>query len=412
MKIRALKLSPLSIIILSALLLAAVGPVHAQQNVFSRDNSGTGNWFDNGANPWFYQTDNANENRPDNPNGNTRNDVFIGHNNNTTMVTNGAFFQLRSLTIQSGATADRIFNSGGNGTGISLTSGLFIQSGAGSDTFNTQFGVDAGTVTFSNDGGLATFTNTIFVNGNTAAFQGGSNINVSGQLQGTGGSVTKSGNGTLTFSGSSANTYTGTTSVNGGTLNASTANSLGGTSGISVASGATLQLSGATNDRINNSATMNLAAGSTLAIGAGLSEGTRPSGPFASDGVGGIGTLTVSGTSGSPVTIDFGGPGSTLNFSSLSSLGKGTYVNILNFTGQMGFDNGSASNDRLLFATDPGFTQTDLANFDFAGFAPGATEFNYGNEFEIVPVPEPSTWLAGGLALAGLMAFRRPRRSA
>ena len=55
----------------------------AQQNVFSRSEVSTGNWWDN-ANPWYYQVWNNSQNRPDNNSG-TRNYLKIGHNNNLTM---------------------------------------------------------------------------------------------------------------------------------------------------------------------------------------------------------------------------------------------------------------------------------------------------------------------------------------
>ena len=70
----------------------------AQQNVFSRSEVSTGNWWDN-ANPWYYQGWNNSQNRPDNNSG-TRNYLKIGHNNNLTMTTNGAFFSLSSLDFE------------------------------------------------------------------------------------------------------------------------------------------------------------------------------------------------------------------------------------------------------------------------------------------------------------------------
>ena len=48
--------------------------VWAQQTVYHRDNCGTGNWWD-GANPWYYQTWNNTQDRPDR-NWRTANDVF------------------------------------------------------------------------------------------------------------------------------------------------------------------------------------------------------------------------------------------------------------------------------------------------------------------------------------------------
>ena len=124
-----------------------------------------------------------------------------------------------------------------------------------------------------------------------------------------------------------------------------------------------------------------------------------------------MGALTLQGTSGSPVTIDFGtAGGSTLFFSSLAAgVTSSTYVNILNWSGNAGSDNSATGNDRWLFASNPGLSNADLANFNFAGFAPGATIFQYGGTFELVPVPEPSTWVAGTLALLALGYTQRRR---
>lgn len=248
-------------------------------------------------------------------------------------------------------------------------------------------------------------------NGKQLLVYGNNQLEVAGSISQSG-----SGNASLVLNGAatvlleSANTYAGATTLNAGTINASATNSLGSTSGITVNSTGTLLLTGSgVTDRIKNSSNMNLAAGATLRINAGLREGTSPSGPSGSGGSAGIGALTLAGTSGLPVTIDFGGQGSTLAFSSLDVTSKGSYVNILNWTGLAGTDTGSATNDRLLFASDPGFTQTDLAHFNFSGFGGGATEISYGGMYEIVPVPEPSTWGAGFLAVGAIGLSQRGR---
>jgi autotransporter-associated beta strand protein len=236
---------------------------------------------------------------------------------------------------------------------------------------------------------------------------------VSAILAGSGIALNKTTSGTVTLSG--ANTYTGATTITSGTLAAGATNALGGTSSVTVASGGTLLLSGAGgNNRINNSAAINLNGGSTFNTG-GLTEGVVPTGPTGSGGLAGMGALTLSNTSPiSFITIDFAAPGSALAFNSLVGA-AGQYVHILNWTGNLGFDDGNASNDRLLFASDPGLSQTDLANFNFYSdggsnlFAAGGTEFVYGNMFEIVAVPEPGTWFAAVLTLAAIGFSQRKR---
>lgn len=124
----------------------------------------------------------------------------------------------------------------------------------------------------------------------------------------------------------------------------------------------------------------------------------------------GLGALTLQGTQMAPVIFDFGTlGGSTLIFSSLNALSAGTYVNILNWSGMAGMDNGAASNDRFLFASNTGFSQSDLANFHFIGYSPGATQIFYNGYFELVPVPEPSTWIAGILTVAAVAYSQRSR---
>jgi hypothetical protein len=55
-----------------------------------------------------------------------------------------------------------------------------------------------------------------------------------------------------------------------------------------------------------------------------------------------------------------------------------------------------------------------FANFQFyndagVAFAMGATTIFYGNDFELVPVPEPRTGIGGALTV-GLLGWSRRRR--
>ena len=104
-------------------------------------------------------------------------------------------------------------------------------------------------------------------------------------------------------------------------------------------------------------------------------------------------------------------------FSSLDAMGKGSFVNVLNWNGTAGADNGAPTNDRLLFASDPGFTASDLVSWQFrddtgTNIGRGAQEIAYNGYYEFVPavVPEAGTWVAGGvgvLACAGSLRRRR-----
>lgn len=204
----------------------------AQQNIFSRDNVNTGNWWDS-ASPWYYSTWGNAQQRPDQWPDGTRNNIFIGHNNNTTMTVNGVFFAVNSLTIESGASSSRTFNAA-DGGGISLATG-FTNASTGTQTFNVGIGVDASTVNFtSSSTGSTTFASNLYLNGNTAAFSGSGNFSISGIASGSGG-ISKSGSGSLILSG--ANTFSGTASVSAGTFETSGDNKLADSASISVTGG-------------------------------------------------------------------------------------------------------------------------------------------------------------------------------
>ena len=182
----------------------------SQQDVFNRSDSNTGD-FGSGNLPWFYQTSNNNQGDPDN--GNTvSNNVKIGHNNFTTMITNGRFYRVRTLEFQAAATANRTINNSGGGLGVSF--GIYNNS-SGSHTFNTPIGIDGATVQLQANSGPFIFTTDIFMNANTLEFGGSNNSFVSGVLQGTG-KLVKNGTGFLTLS--STSTYSGNTELDNGEL--------------------------------------------------------------------------------------------------------------------------------------------------------------------------------------------------
>lgn len=266
------------------LVLGSVG-AWGQQNVFSRSEVSTGNWWD-AANPWFYST-NGNQNRPDNFS--TRHNVFIGHNNNLTMTTNGAFFQLRRLEFEVGASSARTINNSSGG--ISLTVDLTNNSAA-THIFNTPIGIDGSTVTFNAAFGGLTFNSNVFLNANTLDVAGGNNITISGIISGTGATaITKTGTGTLILSG--ANTYTGTTTITAGTLQLGAANRINDASNL-ILNGGSFS-TGATTGFSETVGTLNLNANSTIALGTGIHTLTFAN----SSGVAWAGSLlTITGWTG------------------------------------------------------------------------------------------------------------------
>jgi autotransporter-associated beta strand protein len=214
-------------------LIGTIFTLNAQQDVFSRDNVPTGN-FGDGLLPWFYPSG-GNQGDPDNG-GSTRNFVKIGHNNNTTMTTNGRFYIVNTLDFQAAATSARTINNSGGG--LSASGGIYNASSA-THVFNTPIGIDGSTVQIhSNSTGGMTFNDNIFINANTVQFgnTGTGVITVNGTMQGTG-NVEKNGTNNLIVTGS--HTYSGSTTINAGRLilQGDVANSV-----FTVKNGATLEI--------------------------------------------------------------------------------------------------------------------------------------------------------------------------
>jgi fibronectin-binding autotransporter adhesin len=243
----------------------------AQQDVFSRSEVSTNLWWNDtaGQQPWFYSIS-GNQNRPDNFS--TRHNVYIGHNNNTSMAVNGAFFQLRTLTIQNTVTSARTYTAQ-DGGGISLSTGYYNQ-GSANQTFHVPIGVDGSNVEFAVAGGLTTFSQNFFVNANTATFTGAGSTTISGAISGTGNVVLQSG----TLKLASVNALTGNYTVNGGIFDLTNDAALGGATSLTFANGATLDnTSGSLVAITNNTMTKSLtgtfnylgSSGANISLGGG-----------------------------------------------------------------------------------------------------------------------------------------------
>ncbi len=330
---------------------------------------------------------------------NTAANSNTGVGNNTTAngaLTLGAIDALaalnKALTINSSSTAGTLTL-----TGVTLnTIANTIVSNEGTQNLTLAPGTSPATMTVA----LGNTTN------NVIQVNGSGNITVSAVIKdGTGASnltLTSTGTpaGQLILSAASANTFSGTTTVDKGTMNLVTAGALGATSGITVNSGGTLLLSGTAGlNRINDAATFNLNGG-TFNTG-GLSEGS------ASAAGAGIGALTLSANS----TIDFGTGASILNFAGLGAHTPitGADLAILNWSGSLS----GGGTDQLLFvgsaATFTGlYDQSDVS---FNGLT-GYNTVQFSGFYEIVPIPEPSTWGAGLLTVAVLgWSFAKKRKT-
>jgi autotransporter-associated beta strand protein len=266
-----------------------------------------------------------------------------------------------------------------NGSGA--TTGITINSGAGLTTIdsNLALGELSQTIAVHNAAGLL----------------------ITGSVSGTIG-LTKTGSETLTLAGT--NTYTGATTINGGTLSAAGPGALGGTSSIVVNLGGTLLFSASgspTTDRINDNSTMTLNGGTFNT--AGLSEHSL-SGVTVTAGMGAVTLLSNS-------IIDLGAGASVIAFANSSAQTWTGTLSIYNWSGTPGAGNGT---DQLYFGSDAtGLTAEQLGQIAF--YSDSGTTFvgwaGYANDLdgEVVPLPEPSTWVATALAF-GALGFSQLRR--
>jgi autotransporter-associated beta strand protein len=253
-------------------------------------------------------------------------------------------------------TGNITFSSGGGNTGTIR----YTAASAGTD-WGARFKNSTGTIRLDTDG-------------NNVALAGAID---SSNTQG----LVKSGSGSLTLSG--ANAYTGTTSVTAGVLElASTGGgaAAGGTSALSVGTGATLLLS--QSDQVNDAATVTLSGG-TIRRASGVSEV--------------FGSLNMTASS----FLDFsGGTAGTITFSGITYTPSALLaLDIANF------NQGSV----LVFQTTNNLSMTGFTFSGSGGF--GSSSFN-GSTFTITAIPEPSTYLAAaGLLASFALSCRRRARS-
>ncbi len=193
------------------------------------------------------------------------------------------------------------------GAGVTHTLGTLSLSGntltvaGGANVTSGTAGLNVGTTTLTGNaaynvtnpsGGGTTLltTGATNLNANTLTVQGTGNTTINGAITGTG-ALTKTGTGTLILSGTTnANTYTGLTTVSGGELH------LGKTAATNAIAGNVTVGTGAVKFLASNQ----ISDTSTVAITAG--------GTFNLNGFGDtVASLTLTGSSGSPATLDMSG---------------------------------------------------------------------------------------------------------
>ncbi len=376
-------------------------------NYYWKDSAGNGRW-DWGGNQWGVASS-PDVGVPQSDGGAIINFEGIGSTNTfiNSHFTSG-FFLLNSVILDSNSSGRAYtINVENGGTGIEVFNKIETQSGGGSLTVNatTLLGADSSINAF---GGTVSLGQ-VQTNGKTLTVDGTNDVGFGDVINTPGtGSIQKNGTNTLTLGGSSDNLNVGL-AVNAGTVtlnktSSSSVHAIG--SGLTVNNTGTLSLGNNSGDQIYSSSFVTINNGGTFKTN-GNSEGST-----AAASTTGIGALTLQGGA----TIDFGvgANGSTLSAASGAISATGT-ISILNWTGTLSSDNSSATNDRLLFQTDPGFSASQLAQFQFYDdtgtlLGTGATEIALNGWTEIVPIPEPSTWISGSLSLGALAFFSRKRR--
>ncbi|MDQ6807864.1 MAG: PEP-CTERM sorting domain-containing protein [Verrucomicrobiota bacterium] len=308
------------------------------------------------------------------------------------------------ITVNSSVTTSQLINAPiVLGTGANTGSYPFVNNSTTANQLLTIGGnVTSGT---SNTGGTTTLTldgsGNGIINGVISGNGSGNGSNTTATV-----AVSKSGAGTWTLS--AVDTYSGKTTVNtnGGVLEISnngttTAGRLTATTQIIMNSGGTILLDGGatgSTDRINNAATVSMAGG-TLKL-SGTSEGTAATV--------GLGALTLTSNS----IIDLSGT-SLVHFaaSNASPWTANTTLSIYNWSGTLTLGGGL---EEILFGSNnTALTSAQLAQIRFYSDSGttflGTGGFTTTNTGEVVPVPEPSTWAAGGLTLLAVGWMSRKR---
>lgn len=166
-------------------------------------------------------------------------DAVFGHGGPAGAVTLGSATTLNSLTMNS---FTGTYTLGTASQTITLNNGITLNAGAGATTIVSPVTLGAVQSWLNNSTNLLTLA--AVDNGGYLLTVGGSgNTTVSGSLSDTGG-LTLNGNGTLTLA--TANSYSGNTTINAGTLVANGKGAVAGTTNFTVATNATLVLSGST----------------------------------------------------------------------------------------------------------------------------------------------------------------------
>jgi autotransporter-associated beta strand protein len=329
------------------------------------------------------------------------NGVFINQPNLTTGNTVGTVHMtdgvIQNVTLS--ANAGAVLNISALsilGTGI-----LVDNTNAFTLTISATLGINNSQAWTNNSGNLFTVSGDISLSGNNLTVNGTGNTLISGVIAGVanGSTLTKDGTGTLTLTGN--DTFTRGTTVDGGTL---LVNNTAGSGAVTVNNaGSTLGGIGT----ISGAVTVN--AGANIAPGNGGN----------STAILNTGALTLASTSNFRVDINGTSVGS--GYDQLNVATGGVTITGSNVAITVGTTLAVGQTFTILSKVAAGAITGTFAGIPQGGTVVGSngTVFSVsytggdGNDIVLTavaaPVPEPSTWIGGALAIAGL-AFAQRRR--
>ena len=201
-----------------------------------------------------------------------------------------------------------------------------------------------------------------------------------GTITGTGGTLVKSGTGTLTLTG--ANTYTGTTTITGGRLNVNN----------SIAGGALVQTGGTLGGTGSIGGAVTVQSGGTLAPGTSPGQLTLLSG------------LTLQ--SGSTLEMEFDGTTPGL-FDQLDVQGLFAAGGTLQLTIDEGYTPALGDSFNLFNGTTPGFNSGSFLISTNLGEGLAWDTSALGSLGVVSVVPEPSTWILLAAGVLSTVAWTR-----